>query len=660
MAIIRENQVFKLQNDYIYREIDISQGPTTKAYHIRPEGQQRGEVWYPMFTFTASLPFEAAVTIGGITYEAGPWKESNHWQRGGAFRVNEATIDKGSFGDRLTLACVNLQTSAPAVELVLEYEIADTLPLIIKRMKVVNRSSSETVVVDNMTVENLYLWRDKFEMDVFTDYYWDTRREDEIYRGFTRFEFPEAVAIPLKPGESCDSFTCYETVTSNDRDEKSIQLHRVYKKLAPWITNTYTKQIVNTCKSYEELIEVADRAAECGIETVGFLMHQIWTNIGDYIPRLDLFPNGEADLKRLIQYYHDKGLIILPYCATAIAWNENCTPMENFKWVDSQVAVDHPEWQYLGPEGMRYAPEAFGNMCYQSGWGDYIRNKLLYLIEELGFDGMDLDGPYHGLPCLDDTHKHGRHASVRYMNWAWEKQFFGEVAARGKIITAPQEWQSIFLGVGQRPGGYREEEYAFMGGMPLIVQGRSFLYDARYDTPACMGWAFTSLGIYHKNSIEANDDNPITYEHAIATMFGYGHAGILFGQELYVGERTKAILQKWTRFYKTYRETMKGELVHIARPNHADPDAVMHVNPEADVPALLVVFNPTGERKEVSFELPLNYAGFKAGEEAVLDDATSLKLDSRAHACLTLTLEPFEILTIPLQRLPIGSERAHA
>ncbi|MBO9610674.1 MAG: hypothetical protein J7639_32275, partial [Paenibacillaceae bacterium] len=102
--------------------------------------------------------------------------------------------------------------------------------------------------------------------------------------------------------------------------------------------------------------------------------------------------------------------------------------------------------------------------------------------------------------------------------------------------------------------------------------------------------------------------------------------------------------------YKTYRETMIGELVHIARTNHVDPDAIMHVNPEAVVPALLVVFNPTAEPKEVSYELPLNHAGFKGGDKAILEDSRLCDLDSRGHGVIDLKLHPFEIRTIAIQK----------
>ena len=119
----------------------------------------------------------------------------------------------------------------------------------------------------------------------------------------------------------------------------------------------------------------------------------------------------------------------MPYASTTIAWRS------------SEVCKNNPEWRYLGPQGIRYSPEGLGNMCYQSEWGNSIREKLFYLIDEVDFDGLALDGPYHGLTCLDTNHKHKTKESVKFLNWCWEKEFFGEIVAKGKIIKAPQSME---------------------------------------------------------------------------------------------------------------------------------------------------------------------------------------------------------------------------
>ncbi|MCQ6563248.1 hypothetical protein [Paenibacillus mendelii] len=635
MGISIQNNKIVIQNDYIYREIDISEGLATTEYNIRPNGKKRGEYWYPVFSFESNLPYEAAVTIDGKTYEAGPWKHRLNWDREGAFYVANAEVSKGCFGDILHLTCTRRHKGLPPVELVIEYEIADELPMLTKNVRVYNVSSSP-ITVDNVTVDIVRLFEGKIELSVFSDYYWSIQKEDDYYVPFSRFEFPKPIGMELIQGEHFETFKCYEAVTSGNKDEASIILHRLYKQIAPWITSPQIKQIVATCKSYEELLAFADNAAEDGVESVEFFVGQLFTNTGDYIPRPDLFPNGEEDMKMLVDYYHSKNLTVLPYCSTTIAWHS------------SEICKQHPEWQYLGPDGIRYSPEGLGNMCYQSPWGDYIRTKLLHLLDHIGFDGLAIDGPYHGLPCLEADHSHANPQSVEFMNWMWEKRFFKEITDRNKMITAPQEMQSMFLGLSQRPGGYREEDQNVMGGMRLVTQSRAFVYDSRYKDPACATWTSANLETYHGHSIEPSEENTATYDHALGGMFGYGHSGVLYGKKAYIGNKTNTIFQKWISFYKKYRATLAGEMVHLARPNGFEPDAVMHVSMEAEIPSVLVVFNPVDEEKTITLELPLKYAGFAGGEEALIETIGAVNLDSRGHGVVTLTLQPHEIATMEI------------
>ncbi|WP_308638071.1 alpha-galactosidase [Paenibacillus silvisoli] len=638
MGITIERSKITLANEYIRREMDISKGPVSTAYKIRPHGASRGEAWIPVFSFEPWLPFEASVTVNGIAYEAGPHEQSKDWSREGSFDVTRFEQGRGRYGDVLKLYCRGRNDQVPGLELVITYEIADRLPMLTKSVKV-NNLTEETITVDNVCADVVRLFEGKLELAVFSDYYWDIRKEDPYYFSFTRFEFPEEIGMELKPGESFETFTCYEAITSGDRDEASIILHRLYKEIAPWMTKPLIKHIVNTCETYEELLRVADRAAEDGIEAVELFVGQLFANTGDYIPRPDLFPGGWDDMKRMVDYFHSRKIAVLPYCSTTIAWP------------DSEVFKQHPDWQYLGPEGIRYNPWGLGNMCYQSPWGPYIEDKLLDLLDEIGFDGLGLDGPYHRLPCLDPDHQHPNPHCVEYMNWHWEKRFFGEIAKRNKIITVPQEMQSMFHGVSQRPGGYREEDQNEMGGMPLVVTTRAYVYDSRYKDPACATWTSCNLEEYHGHSIEPSDTNPATYDHAIGGVFGYGHCGALYGKRLYFGDVTRAIFRKWIQFFKTYRRTLAGEMVHLARPNGFEPDAVMHVSLEADIPAVLVVFNPVDQEQRVSLELPLNYAGFTAGSQAAIGAGGVIQLDSRGHGIVSLKLRANEILTIAIEQV---------
>ena len=648
MSITEQGNRITLENEYLRRVIDIADGVCTKTYHIRPGGKALGDTWYPVFSFEPSAPFEAAVTLDGKDYEAGPRScqteencQQDLWQRPGAFTVVNTEIGQGKYGDTLDITLESRMEGMPKVELHLVYEICDNMPLLCKKLRLVN-TGKEPVTVDHMTVDILRFFDRRLALSVFSNYYSGTevreiKREDEYYFAWTRLEFPKELGVILAPGEEMESFDLYEAVTSMDRQEESVILHRLYKRLAPWICALRNGLCTNSCQSWQELLDTADMAKEAGFDFVSLHVGQIFTNTGDYIPRPDLFPNGYEDVKRMVEHYHARGIKVLPYCSATIAWR------------DAQVCMEHPDWQCLGPDGMRYDPFGFGNMCYHSFWGEYIREKLLYLLDEAGFDGLALDGPVHGLVCRETAHSHPSEQAVDYMNWVWEKQFYGEVIARGKLITAPETWNAIFLGVSQIPGGHREEDENEFGGMELMVMKRACAYEARYSTPPCCHSYGIPLEPYHGHSINASEEDTATYAHAAATSFGYGFNAGAFGKIPYIGPKTEAIYNQWHSLYRKYRDTLLGDFIHIAQPNGYLPDAVLHTSETAETPALLVVFNPCGREQTVHYVLPLQYAGLKPGKE-VLAEGKTIRLDSVSGAAVEIHLAPYEVKAVPVTR----------
>ena len=185
---------------------------------------------------------------------------------------------------------------------------------------------------------------------------------------------------------------------------------------------------------------------------------------------------------------------------------------------------------------------------------------------------------------------------------------------------------------------------------PLVVMTRACQYESRYQDPSCATFASCNIGEYHHHSIEASENAPATYDHALANVYGFGHSGGFYGKMPYIGPCTKRIFQKWIQFFKQYRETLSGELVHLSAPNGYRPDAVMHVAPGARPPALLVILNPTDTDMSVNVELPLDYAGFEAGYTARLEGLGSIRLDARAHGIASIDIRAGEILTIPITK----------
>lgn len=640
MGIRQDGSTWILENAWIRRKIETSAGPACTYSYIRPNGiDGNQDAWLPLWM--AQSPFEATITIDGITYQASGHRPQPAFSREGDFDVVNTSVEETKLGTALTLICRPRRSNMPQVELHIRYEISDTLPLLIKGIEAKN-IGNETFTIENMSVEIVGWARLGKEIRVMTDYYEiyeSIGKNDPYYQGGINYSFPKRIDLPLAPGETMESFRCHIYITPNEPNAAGVIYSRILAELAPWTTTPLLSQEFDSATTYEELEHVAREAKQRGIELVHFFMRQLFTNCGDYIPRPDIFPNGESDMKRLVDYFHEQGVKVLPYCGLTIAWQARCGDEASAVW------REHEDWQYLGPDGIRYDCFGWGNMCYQSPWGDYIEGKLQHLIDGIGFDGLHIDGPYHWLPCLDETHNHPTPESVPYLNWVWEKRFFRRMRedSRNLIITAPQDPAAMLFGVSAMPGGYMEEDYAAMGGMPLVTAFRSLAYDARQKNPARNAWNYVALDNLHGHSIEATEENPVSYDHAMGACFGYGHWGLLHGAHLSLGPKTEAILQKWLDFYRTHRTTLAGALVHLTRPDGAHPDAALHVNAEADLPAVMVAFNPSSEAATLSAALPLRLAGLRGGSTVNMDGVGKITLDTNGTALVSVELKPYEI-----------------
>ena len=190
-----------------------------------------------------------------------------------------------------------------------------------------------------------------------------------------------------------------------------------------------------------------------------------------------------------------------------------------------------------------------------------------------------------------------------------------------------------------------------MGGRPLLALSRARVYDARYgEAPACAAAVTANLENYHGHSIEMSEEDPTTYDHALGMLFGFGHKPVIYGRRLYGGAATEAVYRKWLAFFRQYREPLRGELVHLARPNGFHPDGVMVVAPAANPAAMVVLFNPQSVSARVTLALPLALAGFQPNGVADLEGVGRVALDARAAGILALELKPMEVRTVCVRR----------
>ena len=59
----------------------------------------------------------------------------------------------------------------------------------------------------------------------------------------------------------------------------------------------------------------------------------------------------------------------------------------------------------------------------------------------------------------------------------------------------------------------------------------------------------------------------LQYEWALAQYLGYGVAACYRGPRLYDSIQAMQVAKKWVDFYKTYRDILIGDIVHVRRPD---------------------------------------------------------------------------------------------
>ena len=92
------------------------------------------------------------------------------------------------YGDTVDIVLRNRFDKMPSIELHIQYEVCDDLPFISKRIKVINKGDTQ-IIIDNMTVDILRFFDRKLPLYTFTNYYWDTKKDDPYYMSWTKVSF---------------------------------------------------------------------------------------------------------------------------------------------------------------------------------------------------------------------------------------------------------------------------------------------------------------------------------------------------------------------------------------------------------------------------------------------------------------------------------------
>ncbi len=433
----------------------------------------------------------------------------------------------------------------------------------------------------------------------------------------------------ISRGETFESFRTFELFfDSTDRERNGLALRRMYRTVAPWVTENPLMMHVRHADP-ETVRSAIDQCAE-----VGFEMIILTFGSGFDIENED--PDYREQLNQLKQYAASRGIELGGYSLLA----------------SRRISQEH---DVVNPAtGKTGGFAAFGNSpCLGSVWGqDYFR-KLYDFFEQTGFDLLEHDGSYPGDVCASTLHPgHLGLLDSQYRQWQIITDFYKWCRAQGIYLNVPDFY---YLSGSNKCGmGYRETNWS-LPREQQVIHTRQNIFDGTWQKTPSMGWMFVPLTEYHGGgaaaTIEPLHEHLDHYEQMLAGNLGLGVQACYRGPRLYDTEETKALVKKWVDFYKQHRSILESDLIHLRRADGRGLDYMLHVNPQLEERGLLMVFNPLKERVSQILDVPLYYTGLT--KTALIREKgavpLSYPLDRRYSVALPVDVPPQGITWFVIQ-----------
>ncbi len=503
------------------------------------------------------------------------------------------------------------------------YEIYDGLPLLAKYLTIENKSSvthrldtivheilgmveEESAVVGSVSKmrkpQGLYLetnyafnnamnaqlsdqtthWKADSTYTSQVNYYFTTPCLLEIYPH-------QGIGIDLKPGEIFNSPRTYElAMDSYDRERQGLAIRRMYQTIAPWTSqNPIFMHLVS--KNDQEVKEAIDQCVATGYEAVIL-------SFGSHCKMEDISDENVQRWKSLTTYAHSKGILIGSYS------------LFSSRHISDEDDVINPLTGTPGGAFFGFAP------CYGSNWGIRYLNNLKLFISKTGFDIFENDGPYPGDVCAST--KHPGHIGLADSQWKQmelQKSLYHWCSENGVYVNAP-DW--YFLdGTNKIALGYREVNFSLPRDQQIILN-RQNIYDGTWSKTPSMGWGFVPLTKYQGGGPEAVleplEDHLKDYEQLMMQYYGAGVQACYRGPRLFDTEKTRIMVSNTIQWYKSHRDILNSDIIHLRRADGRDWDGWLHVNPQLKTKGLIMLFNPLSEPISRNLSIPLYYSGLKA------------------------------------------------
>lgn len=550
-------------------------------------------------------------------------------------------ISKVTWREAGAPAKVESRADLPEVEV--HYELYDGIPLLQKWIEVVNKTP-KSVRLNRFVAEELRIAENEmstgkppeFEhpnLYLETDYAFggnmNPRHDNPAVTLEADPDYPTQVNYPrqtrcvfkcqppqmgpdveIKPGDRFTSLRAFVLLQdSSERERRTLAQRRMYRTVAPWTAEN--PFMFHKLGSDPKTIRTAiDEAAETGFDMV--IM-----SFGSNFNHETRDEKYIATYKELADYGKSKGIALGGY--SLLASRSAATPQDN-------------------TQGQ---PATFGVMpCLGAKWGSDYLETIQNFCAKAGFSVFENDGSYPGDRCAAKDHPghHGLEDS-QWVQWKAITGLYQWCTANGVYLNIP-DWYFL-SGSTKICMHYRESNYGLPRDEQVLVE-RQNMFDGTWEKTASMGWMLIPLSSYNggaDSTIEPLDAHRDHYNERFADLVGYGVQACYRGPRLYDTEATKAIVKKWTAFYKAHREVLDGEIIHLRRPNGQDWDGIVHVNPQGKEKAMAFFYNPLAEDIVREIRVPLYYAGLKGSTKVSIGGAAAQSAALDARQAVTITVK---------------------
>ncbi len=217
--------------------------------------------------------------------------------------------------------------------------------------------------------------------------------------------------------------------------------------------------------------------------------------------------------------------------------------------------------------------------CFASGWDDNLTQYVNNWID-IGGTMFITDGPYPGWSCNAHHHKyHDNLDDSTFRQIYLQQQWYLYYANKSIYIHSPDPY--YYYGINRNKYQYDEFTTTLPRWWDLTIY-RQLMYDESYIIPVTAGWMFLPMISYHEGEEDAIfkplNKNIEEYSFALGQYFSYSVAATIRGYELWDNMDTKQVVMYWVNYYRKYRQILMSDIIHIARPNNQNIDAILHVN----------------------------------------------------------------------------------